>query len=132
MADKEHSFCTSYVKDAKYGEGLRDFFEYRDLGVAGATGGQFRAHVMRVRKGSDTSSLHTTGLHRHELGFQMIYILKGWVRFVYEDHGEHTFGPGDSCLMPPDIVHNELECSDDLELLEINSPAKFKTVVLDG
>ena len=132
MADNEFSFCASYEKDADYGEGLRDFFEYRDLGVTKATGGLFRAHIMRVRKGADTSGLHTTGMHRHELDFQWIYILKGWVRFTYKDHGEHTFGPGDCCLMPPDIVHNELECSDDVEILEINSPAKFKTVPLEA
>ena len=33
MVDNEFSFCSSYEKDADYGEGLRDFFEYRDLPV---------------------------------------------------------------------------------------------------
>ncbi len=60
----------------------------------------------------------------------MIYILKGWIRFVYEDQGEFTFGPGDCCLQPAGIVHNELECSDDLGLLEITSPAMYETVAI--
>ena len=47
-------------------------------------------------------------------------------------HGEHTFGPGDCCMQPAGIVHNELDCSDDLELLEITSPARYETVVIDG
>ncbi|NQV55994.1 MAG: cupin domain-containing protein [Rhodospirillales bacterium] len=135
---QDFAFSTSPAKDAEWASGLRDFFEYRDLGIAGATGGQFRAHVIRVRDGGDTSGLHTTGLHTHELGFQMIYVLKGWVKFVYhvtgEDGGveeqEHIFGPGDCCLQPPAIVHNELECSDDLELIEITSPADYRTVAL--
>ena len=64
----------------------------------------------------------------------MIYILKGWIRFVYhlEKDGktrveEHLFGPGDCCLQPPAILHNELECSEDLELLEVTSPAHYET-----
>jgi len=27
---------------------------------------------------------------------------------VYEDHGEHMFEAGDSCLQPPGIVHDEM------------------------
>lgn len=132
MGDTNFSFSTSYAKDATFNDGLRDFLEYRDLGIAEATDGKFRAHVLRVKDGGDTGDLHTTGLHQHHLDFQMIYILKGWIKFTYEGRGEHVFGPGDCCLQPPGIVHNELECSDDLELLEITSPAKYETVALDG
>lgn len=123
-------FSVSMAKDAKFDTGLRSFLEYRDLGIKDATHGKFRAHVIRVKKGEDHGLLHTTGLHRHQLEFQMIYILKGWIKFTYEGHGEHTFGPGDCCLQPPGIVHNELDCSDDLELLEITSPGDYATVAL--
>jgi len=124
------NFSVSMAKDAKFDSGLRPFLEYRDLGIKQATHGQFRAHVIRVKKGEDHGALHTTGLHQHKLNFQMIYILKGWIKFTYEGHGEHTFGPGDCCLQPPGIVHNELDCSDDLELLEITSPGDYDTVAL--
>lgn len=123
-------FSVSMAKDAVFGPGLRSFLEYRDLGIKQATRGKFKAHVIRVKKGGDHSSLHTTGLHTHRVDFQMIFILKGWIRFTYDGHGEHTFGPGDCCLQPPGIVHNELECSDDLELLEILSPADYETVAV--
>jgi mannose-6-phosphate isomerase-like protein (cupin superfamily) len=125
-------FAVSLSKDAVYADGLRPFLEYRDLGIKHATAGKFRAHVLRVKKGADHSGLHTTGLHQHRLDFQMIYILKGWIRFTYEGHGEHTFGPGDCCLQPPGIIHNELDCSDDLELLEITSPGDYETVALQA
>ena len=121
-------FSVSMTTTAKFEPGLRAFLEYRDLGIKDATHGKFRAHVIRVKKGEDHGALHTTGLHQHRLDFQMIYILKGWIKFIYEGHGEHTFGPGDCCLQPPGIVHNELDCSDDLELLEITSPGDFETV----
>jgi mannose-6-phosphate isomerase-like protein (cupin superfamily) len=61
----------------------------------------------------------------------MFYVLKGSIKFVYEGQGERTFGPGDCVLQPPSIVHNELECSDDLEILEIYSPAVHPTVVVE-
>ncbi len=123
-------FSVSLLKDAQFEAGLRPFLEYRDLGIKNATHGQFRAHVIRVKKGVDHDALHSTGLHQHHLNFQMIYILKGWIKFTYAGQGEHTFGPGDCCLQPPAITHNELDCSDDLELLEITSPAAYETEAL--
>ena len=60
-----------------------------------------------------------------------VNVLKGTIKFVYEGHGERTFGPGDCVLQPAGIVHNELECTDDLEILEIYSPAVHPTVVVE-
>jgi mannose-6-phosphate isomerase-like protein (cupin superfamily) len=133
MTDRSpQQFSASLARDAVYRPGLRSFMEYRDLGIEQATHGQFRAHVIRVKHGGDTHELHTTGLHRHECDFQMFYVLQGWIRFVYEGRGEHTFQKGDCVLQPPGIVHNELDCSDDLEILEIYSPAVHPTVKVEA
>ena len=133
MSEPAQLFTASLAKDAVYRTGLRSFMEYRDLGIDNATHGQFRAHVIRIKKeAAGNHELHTTGLHRHLCDFQMFYVLKGWIKFVYQDHGEHTFGPGDCVLQPPGIVHNELECSDDVEVLEVYSPAVHPTVVVDS
>jgi quercetin dioxygenase-like cupin family protein len=87
--------------------------------------------VIRIKKdGPGAHDLHTTGLHQHRCDFQMFYVLKGWMRFVYEGQGEHTFHAGDCVLQPAGIVHNELECSDDVEILEIYSPAVHETRVV--
>jgi len=132
MSESKQLFSTSLAKDAVYKTGLRSFMEYRDLGVESATHGQFRAHVIRIKKdAAGKHELHTTGLHQHLCEFQMFYVLKGWIRFVYEDHGEHTFQAGDCVVQPAGIVHNELDCSDDIELLEVYSPAVHQTVVVD-
>jgi mannose-6-phosphate isomerase-like protein (cupin superfamily) len=132
MGGDKQLFSASLAKDAVYRTGLRSFMEYRDLGIEKATHGQFRAHVIRIKKdAAGKHELHTTGLHRHLCDFQMFYVLKGWIKFVYEGQGEHTFGPGDCVLQPPGIVHNELDCSDDIELLEIYSPAVHQTVVVE-
>ena len=132
MSESKQSFSVSRAQDAVYQTGLRSFMEYRDLGIAEATNGQFRAHVVRIKKdGPGAHDLHTTGLHQHLCDFQMFYVLKGWIRFVYEGQGEHTFREGDCVLQPAAIVHNELECSDDVEVLEIYSPAVHETRVVE-
>ena len=132
MSGQKQLFSASLAQDAVWKAGLRSFMEYRDLGVEKATHGDFRAHVIRIRKdGPGAHDLHTTGLHQHKCEFQMFYILKGWMRFVYEGQGEHTFRAGDCVVQPAGIVHNELECSDDVEVLEIYSPAVHETVKVD-
>lgn len=114
---------TSHAKDAEFQRGLRAFFEYRDLGIKDATGGAFGAHVIRAIPGE-----HATGQwHTHDLTFQMFFVLKGWVRFEYEDIGEKTFHAGDCCYQPPMVRHREIEHSDDLELIEIVGPSEFAT-----
>lgn len=108
---------------ASFDAGLRAFFAYRDLGVAGATGGGFGANVIRAVPGKHPAP----HWHSHDLGFQMVYILRGWVRFEYEDAGEVELRPGDCVVQPPKVRHREIAHSDDLELLEITSPAAFET-----
>ena len=132
MSEPKQLFSASLASEAVYKSGLRSFMEYRDLGIEQATHGRFRAHVIRIKPEVEGAhELHTTGLHRHECDFQMFYVLKGWIRFVYEKEGERTFQAGDCVLQPPGIVHNELECSDDVEILEIYSPAVHPTVVVE-
>ena len=124
-------FNVSHAKDAEYKDGLREFFEYRDLGINDASNGDYHAHILRVKSDQKgDQDMHSTGFHKHLLNFQMVYILKGWIKFIYEGEGEFIFKKGDCVLQPAGIKHNELSCSGDLELLEIHSPAKNETVVL--
>jgi len=109
-------------------DGLRPFFLYRDLGIHKATGGKYMAHVIRARDGHHAKPVW----HTHELDFQMVYILKGWVTFEYEGQGVVTLKPGDTVLQPPLIRHREIEHSDDLELIEITAPGDFKTEEVAG
>ena len=129
MSDNKQKFNVNIADKAIYKDGLRDFLEYRDLGISEATDGDYRAHVLRVKKDcKGDQDMHTTGFHKHLVNFQMYYVLKGWVKFVYEVEGEYTFRKGDCVLAPAAIKHNELSCSDDFEALEILAPADHKTV----
>ena len=126
---KNQTLLTSYADKTVWKQGLRNWVEYRDLGLAEATGGQFHAHVARIKKGHHHA---TTGLHQHLCDFQLNYCLKGWIKFVYEgQEGEFTFKAGDSWLQPAGIVHNEIDISDDFEVLEILSPAIHDTIPVD-
>ena len=108
--------------------GLRAFFEYRDLGIKDATQGKYVAHVIRAVPGAHPKPQW----HIHHLDFQMVYILKGWVVFEYETQGEQILRAGTCVLQPPGIKHREIKHSDDLELIEICSPAVFETELVDA
>src|SRR6266404_5350954 len=76
----------SHVKpgDTEFtGGGLRDFFLYRDLGIADATDGQVICHL--VKANPEMPPEDGTGWHRHECDFQIVIMTKGWARFMYED-----------------------------------------------
>ena len=117
-------FSASHLADSTFESGgLRSFFEYRDLGIRAATDGAVGAHVIRAAPGK-----HAGGeRHTHALQFQMVYVLKGWVRFWYEGQGEVRLEAGSCVLQPTGMVHQELEHSNDMELLEITLPADFET-----
>ena len=108
-------------------DGLRTYFEYRDLGIKDATHGDFIAHVIRAREGHNASGQW----HVHDCTFQMFYVLNGWARFEYEGNGVHVVREGDCVLQPAKIPHRELEHSEDFEVLEIVAPADFITHVLE-
>jgi hypothetical protein len=109
-------------------DGLRAYAKYRDLGVADASAGAARAHVIRLMGPCDPDVV--SKLHFHDVDFQMVYVLKGWVKTYMEGIGETMFGEGSSWTQPPRIKHLIMDYSDDVELLEVILPADFKTVEL--
>jgi len=109
-------------------DGLRAYAQYRDLGVAEASQGLARAHVIRLI--GPCNPAEVSKLHFHDVDFQMVYVLKGWVKTYMEGQGETLMKAGSSWTQPPRIKHLIMDYSDDVELLEIILPAEFKTVEL--
>lgn len=68
-----------------------------------------------------------TGWHRHEADFQIVIMLKGWAKFMYEDR-ETLVSAGDCVHQRPGISHYLFDYSPDMEYLEIVSPADFKSI----
>lgn len=117
------AFALSHARDAQFARGLRSFFEYRDLGIAAATGGGVVAHVIRAVPGASFAGMP----HLHRTTFQFVYVLKGWIEFEYQGQGKVRLEAGSAVYQPPGIRHRELAHSDDLEMLEIAMPAGFAT-----
>jgi quercetin dioxygenase-like cupin family protein len=121
-------FVASHARDAKFERGLRSFFEYRDLGIRTATEGRVEAHVIRAGAGKAFSSQP----HLHKTAFQLVYALKGWIEFEYEDQGVVRLEAGSCVYQPPEIRHREFGHSDDIEMLEVVLPGNFATEDVDS
>lgn len=109
-------------------DGLRAYAKYRDLGIATASHGLAQAHVIRLQGPCNPDEV--SKLHFHDVDFQMVYVLKGWVKTYMEGEGETLMQQGSAWTQPPRIRHMILDYSDDVELLEVILPAEFKTVEL--
>jgi len=111
-------------------DGLRAYAHYRDLGIKDASGGLAQAHVIRLIGPCNPEEV--SKLHFHDIDFQMVYVLKGWVKTYLEGQGETLMREGSAWTQPPKIRHMILDYSDDVELLEVILPAEFKTVELSA
>jgi quercetin dioxygenase-like cupin family protein len=111
-------------------DGLRAYAKYRDLGIKDATHGLAQAHVIRLQGPCDPKEV--SKLHFHDIEFQMVYVLKGWVKTYLEGQGEMLMQEGGCWTQPPKVRHMILDYSDDVELLEVILPADFKTVELNA
>jgi mannose-6-phosphate isomerase-like protein (cupin superfamily) len=111
-------------------DGLRAYAHYRDLGIASATHGLAQAHVIRLI--GPCNPAEVSKLHFHHVEFQMVYVLKGWVKAYMEGQGETLMKEGSCWTQPPRIKHLIMDYSDDVELLEVILPAEFKTVELSA
>ena len=96
--------------------------------MSAATNGMVQAHVIRFVPPFKREEISKR--HYHVVDFQMIYVLKGWIKGEYEGNVV-TMREGSCWLQPPRIKHAVLDYSDDCELLEIVLPADFKTVELE-
>lgn len=128
-ARPKQRFVVSHHREEDFrADGLRAYAQYRDLGIAEGTYGLARAHVIRLIGPCDPNEV--SKLHFHGVEFQMVYVLKGWVKTYLEGQGEIMMREGSSWTQPPRIKHLIRDYSDDCELLEVILPADFETVEL--
>ena len=130
LSGKDWNFVHNLASAAQWTPGLREIFEYRDLGVKEGTKGDYVAHLIR-HNGKKVKD-KVQHWHVHDCSFQFVYVMNGWATFEYEGGGVRTIRKGDCILQPPMLRHREIECSDDLEILEIVSPANFATHIVEG
>lgn len=128
-ARPKQSFTVSHHRDEDFDAGLRRYAKYRDLGTAKATEGLVQAHVIRFVPPCRPEEVSKR--HYHDVDFQMVYVLKGWIKTEIEGEGAHVMQAGSCWIQPPRIEHVVLDYSDDCEVLEIVLPADFETVELE-
>ncbi|MGA8615422.1 MAG: cupin domain-containing protein [Xanthobacteraceae bacterium] len=129
VGPRRQTFVANHLNPSAFEGGLRSYAKYRDLDIVSATGGLARAHVIKMIPPCDPTVVSKR--HYHDVEFQMIYVLKGWIKGEYEGAGVVTMREGSCWLQPPRIKHSVLDYSDDCELLEIIMPADFETVELE-
>jgi hypothetical protein len=119
------AFTVSHLNEADFkADGLRAYAQYRDLGIAAATGGLCQAHVIRL---IPPCTDEVRKPHRHKTELQLVYVLKGWMKNEFEGHGEQMMSAGSCWLQPSGIEHTVLDYSPDCEVLEVIVPADFST-----
>jgi len=124
LADALSLFRLQRAADAPFQrEGLRADAEYRDLGLAAATGGKLGLKHIRAIGGFET-----TGWHWHDMQAHFLYVLRGWITFRFDGvEGDVTLRAGDALSQPAGVPHNVIARSEDFEVLELNVPAEYGT-----
>ena len=123
----EMSFALSNVKTAPTTTGRRDFFVYRDLGVAKASNGRMSAEAMTFIKGK----VPLTGWHYHVCESQLCVVMSGSIDLEFEDGIKRRMSAGDVFFIPGGMKHSETALSDDYSYMEIAVPANLGTVGCD-
>ena len=116
VAQDHFKFVLSQLGADSYqlGAGRRSWVQYRDFGISAATGGKFSMFGARIQKASDL----TTGWHYHTCELLIAYYTSGWID-VYFELGKLTRLEAGSCIsIPRGMPHNEIRCSDNMELIE--------------
>ena len=105
------------------GQGPRDYFDYRDLGVAAITNRQLEVQVVRAQRARQGG----TGWHFHSMA-QLSYGLSGWASLGVDGvTGRVMQEPGDALSIPAGCVHNAEAFSDDYWALQLQIPPDYET-----
>ena len=122
-------FLVNRAKDTPFKSGgLRVYREYRDFGLAEITEGKIHCQIVKTTKPCPKGG---SGMHYHDLEFQMVFCLKGKSKVWFDGEGELHFEAGDCWVQPPGIKHNVLYYSDDYEVMEITLPADYDTIQVE-
>ena len=115
LAESLTAFARMSAADARWNrEGLRAESEYRDLGLAAATGGRLGVKHIRALLPMPAP----TGWHWHDMTAHYVYVLRGWLTFRFAGiEGDVTLRAGDGLSQPAGVPHNVIARSNDLEVI---------------
>lgn len=99
-------------------------FEHRETGVNEATKTVASVQIARPLAGTTTSALSS-----HSSDILFTFVTEGTTVLKAENEEQKTLTKGDAFVIPPDLKYQLLNCSTDLELLEVSLPGTFETSV---
>ena len=123
-------FSHQRAADSIWTDGLREIFDYCDLGIKGSTKGDYIAQIIKAN-GKEMKD-EVQEWHVHDCTFQFVLVLNGWAEFEYEGQGIRRLEKGDCINQRPGIPHREIAYSKDYEVLQIVAPADFKTRIVSA
>lgn len=99
-------------------------FEARETGIAEATRGLAGVRVARRIAGSPPPPAA-----RHDGDIVFVFVRSGSVTLAADDHPPNAAGAEDAFVLPPGLAVEFRDPSDDLELLEVALPGRFRTEI---
>jgi len=115
-------FCHHKLKEATWIPWRLDGFEYRDTGINKATKGIASVHVARVMNTNTQPQLTS-----HDTDILFTFVMQGEMKLIADGQDTKLLLKGDAFVVPPHLKYQISNFSDDLELLEVSLPGKFKT-----
>lgn len=100
-------------------------FNHRDTGICDGTRGVAGVTVARYRGGDTAWTRHSSDIH-------FTFVMEGTMTLEGEDEEPGELTSGDAFVIPPGKATRYSSCSDQLELLEVTLPGKFKTELVAG
>ena len=112
-----------HVKDKAIWQPFRiPGFTCRDTGISTGTKGVANIQVARFDGAPPPASSHDSDIH-------FTFVMEGRMVLQAEGHDPVAVEAGDAFVIPPGMVTQYRECSDELELLEASLPGNFGTVI---
>ena len=116
-------FCHHKVAEAVWKPWRISGFEHRDTGINEATKQKASVNVIRV---SDIAI--EQGYTNHNTDILFTFVMEGTMQLSAKDYETYSLKQGDAYVIPPHLNYKMMQCSQDLELLEVALPGDFKTV----
>ncbi|MGC1495020.1 MAG: cupin domain-containing protein [Sulfitobacter sp.] len=98
-------------------------FIARDTGISAGTKGVAGIQVVKFDGDPAPASKHDADIH-------FTFVMNGSMTLSAQDQENRDLQPGDAFVIPPGMVAQYHDCSDDLELLEVALRGDFKTTLL--
>ncbi|SFE18043.1 Cupin domain protein [Sulfitobacter brevis] len=97
-------------------------FTARDTGITAGTKGVAGIQVVRRSEGIPPASRHDADIH-------FTFVMDGTMTLTAEGEADRDLQKGDAFVIPPQMVAQYKDCSDDLELLEVALRGDFTTTL---